>query len=77
MDDTMNDTQPNYIVISKKNYDTDYDYEEAISNTVIVLVRNDYAVFVELDKTIDCAVIKYWEYVYTPVVENVKAANAD
>lgn len=72
----MNDTKQNYIVISRSGYDTNYDFEEAVGNIVIILFKNAYSVFVKFDNDIDSAIIKYWEYTYAPVIENIKAVNA-
>lgn len=37
-----------YIAICKKNYDDDYEWEEAIHNAIKVLVENEYVVRMEL-----------------------------
>lgn len=62
---------PSFIIIAKRNYENEYDYEEVVGNTVVTLTKNDYNVSVETDKEIDCTIIKYWEYTYTPVSDKV------
>lgn len=63
--------QPSFIVVAKRNYDDDFSYEGAIGNTVVMLTKNGYLVNVEADDEIDCTIIKYWEYTYTPVSDKV------
>lgn len=62
---------PCFIIIAKRNYESEYDYEEVVGNTVVMLTKNDYNVSVEADKEIDCTIIKYWEYTCTPVSDKV------
>lgn len=66
----MNDN-PCFIVIAKRNYESEYEYEDAIGSTVVMLTKNDYNVSLETDKEIECTIIKYWEYTSTPVSDKV------
>lgn len=62
---------PCFIIIAKRNYESEYDYEETVGDTVVMLTKNDYNVSLETDKEIDCTIIKYWEYACTPVSDKV------
>ena len=44
---------PSFIIIAKRNYESEYDYEEVVGNTVVMLTKNDYNVSVETDKEIE------------------------
>lgn len=66
----MNDN-PCFIIIAERNYESSYEYEDAVGATVVMLTKNDYNVSVEVDKEIDCTIVKYWEYTCTPVGDKV------
>lgn len=66
----MNDN-PCFIIIAERNYESSYEYEDAVGATVVMLTKNDYNVSVEVDKEIDCTIVKYWEYTCTPVSDKV------
>lgn len=41
----------NYITISREKYENVFDWEEAIHNTIKILIENDYVIKMELQDT--------------------------